>query len=85
MATSNASGSAALLVDYYNGLDFILNKTMRAAFSELIFQEINQVYLLSNSDIGLDEVSFVDGTHPTDLGMLKYAEAYEKIIREILR
>jgi len=31
MATANASGSASLLVDYYNSRDFILNKTMRSS------------------------------------------------------
>lgn len=42
------------------------------------------IYLLTDSAIGLDTESTVDGTHPNDIGMMKHAEAYEKIIREIL-
>jgi lysophospholipase L1-like esterase len=45
---------------------------------------LKNIYLLTDSLIGLDQESTVDGTHPNDIGMLKHAEAYEKIIRQIL-
>jgi hypothetical protein len=41
------------------------------------------IYLLTAIEIGFDEESTVDGTHPTDIGMMKYADAYEKVIRKI--
>ena len=42
------------------------------------------LYLLSKEELGLGIESFVDGTHPNDLGMVQYATAYEKIIRSIM-
>ena len=41
------------------------------------------IYMLSAKDIDFDMESTVDGTHPNDIGMMKYAEAYEKAIRKI--
>lgn len=41
------------------------------------------LYLLTDEAIGFDAESTVDGTHPNDIGMMQYAEAYEKIIRSI--
>jgi len=41
------------------------------------------IYLLTANEIGFDAESTVDGTHPTDIGMMKYADAYEKVIRKI--
>jgi hypothetical protein len=35
--------------------------------------------------LGLHPDSFVDHIHPNDYGMLQYAEAYAKLIREILK
>jgi lysophospholipase L1-like esterase len=46
---------------------------------------ITNIYLLTDKEIGLDLESTVDGTHPNDIGMMKYAEAYESIIRKILK
>lgn len=45
---------------------------------------IKDLYLLSNTDIGLDLESTVDYAHPNDLGMMKIARAYEKLIKNIL-
>lgn len=42
-------------------------------------------YLVGDLQIGLDGEATVDGSHPTDLGMLRYAEVYEKALRDILR
>ncbi|WP_414652555.1 SGNH/GDSL hydrolase family protein, partial [Gelidibacter sp.] len=40
-------------------------------------------YLLSKEEINQDIDSMVDGVHPNDIGMMKYADAYEKRLREI--
>lgn len=42
-------------------------------------------YLAGDVLIGLDGEATVDGSHPTDLGMLRYADLYEKSLREILK
>lgn len=59
------------------------NKILTAAFGLLNKESITGLHLLSLKEIGIDEESMVDGTHPNDLGMLRYAEAYEKKLREI--
>lgn len=44
---------------------------------------ISLLFHLEKDRIGLAEEYFVDGTHPTDGGMLNDAEAYSQKIREI--
>jgi lysophospholipase L1-like esterase len=53
-------------------------------FKELQSSGIKNIYLLTDEEIGFDINSTVDGIHPNDIGMMKYAVAYEKKIREIL-
>jgi lysophospholipase L1-like esterase len=60
------------------------NEILRQAFVQLKSEGINQVYVLPKASINLSIDDMVDGTHPTDLGMQHYAEAYEKSIRTIL-
>ena len=43
------------------------------------------LYLLTNKEIGLDINSTVDYAHPNDIGMLKIADAYQKLIAKILK
>ncbi len=61
-----------------------LNKVINKAFVSLKSEGVDNIYLLSKDEIGLGIDSFVDGTHPSDLGMLQYALAYEKCIRKII-
>lgn len=41
------------------------------------------IFLLRLEELGLDEDDFVDGTHPNDRGMMKYATAYHQKILDI--
>ncbi len=61
-----------------------VNILLRQAFAQLKGEGINGLYLLPKSQINLDPDAMVDGTHPTDLGMQQYADAYERAIRPIL-
>ncbi|ADB39967.1 SGNH/GDSL hydrolase family protein [Spirosoma linguale] len=61
-----------------------VNTLMQQAFTQLKAEGVNGVYLLPKSQINLDMDAMVDGTHPTDLGMQQYADAYEKSLRLIL-
>jgi lysophospholipase L1-like esterase len=61
-----------------------LNKIMKDAFRELISNGVKNIFLLTMEEINLDIDCTVDGVHPSDLGMLRYADAYEKKIRVIL-
>ncbi|QRR03792.1 SGNH/GDSL hydrolase family protein [Dyadobacter sandarakinus] len=60
------------------------NETLRAAFGKLKEKGITNIYLISKADFGQDIETTVDGTHPNDLGMMRYAEGYEKNLRTIL-
>jgi lysophospholipase L1-like esterase len=61
-----------------------LNKVMKQAFEELLVAGEDQLFLLTREALNLGLESYVDGTHPSDLGMMQYAVAYEKIIRDII-
>ena len=54
-------------------------------FDELKKSGIKSIYLLTDKEIGFDINSTTDGVHPNDIGMMKYAAAFEKKIRMILK
>lgn len=60
------------------------SRHVKEIFQQLKASGVRNIYLLSTADIGLDKESTVDGVHPNDIGMMKYALAYEKLIRRIL-
>ncbi|MFA4867704.1 MAG: SGNH/GDSL hydrolase family protein [Pedobacter sp.] len=60
------------------------NQTSAAAYQQLVKAGIKDIYQLSTQEIGLGTDGTVDGSHPTDLGMLRYATAYETLIKKIL-
>ncbi|MCF0059787.1 SGNH/GDSL hydrolase family protein [Dyadobacter sp. CY356] len=61
-----------------------VNVIIKEVFAQLKSEGITSVFLIPKEDFHQDIETMVDGTHPTDLGMMRYAEAYEKQIREIL-
>lgn len=60
-----------------------VNHISYQTFQDLQSKGIKNLYYLKHDDIGLDMNDSVDGLHPTDIGMLKYARAYEKLIKKI--
>ena len=61
-----------------------LNRWTSEVFLELQRNRIRNLYMLSKNKINLSNDAFVDGTHPTDLGMEQYAKAYEKELKPLL-
>lgn len=61
-----------------------VNDMNHQAFAWLKSEGVQEIYLLTREEIGLSPDAMVDGTHPTDLGMQQYAEAFETVIRVIL-
>ena len=45
---------------------------------------MDKLYHITHEEIALPQDGTVDGTHPTDYGMIAYADAYEKVLREVL-
>ena len=60
-----------------------INQLLEKEFNSLLSGGMEKIFLLEKEEIGLTEADFVDGTHPTDGGMLKYAQAYVQKILEI--
>jgi lysophospholipase L1-like esterase len=57
----------------------------RSAFDQLVAAGIKQLYYLPGEQLlGVDGEAATDGSHPNDLGMVRYADAYEKVLRDIL-
>lgn len=61
-----------------------LNRVLRETYAWLKAEGADNIYLLTKAEIKLGFEDFVDGTHPSDLGMMHYAEAYEEFVRLIL-
>ena len=60
------------------------NKVLTETFDSLTAAGIKNIFRLSKEAINQDIESTVDGTHPNDIGMMHYADAYEKEIKNIL-
>jgi lysophospholipase L1-like esterase len=60
------------------------NAAMKEVFYSLIIAGTKNIYNLSKEAIGQGIETMVDGVHPNDIGMMRYADAYEKKIRAIL-
>lgn len=61
-----------------------INTAARKAFERLKQAGVRDLYYLSHKDIGMNMEAMVDGVHATDWGMMIYAKAYEKMLRQIL-
>ncbi|MEZ4825820.1 MAG: SGNH/GDSL hydrolase family protein [Bacteroidia bacterium] len=60
------------------------NASLRMAFSQMKSEGVKNIFLLTKEELGLSMDGTVDGTHPTDLGMLEHARGYEAVLRQIL-
>ncbi|MEO9005473.1 MAG: SGNH/GDSL hydrolase family protein [Ginsengibacter sp.] len=60
------------------------SKLIARVFNELKLSGTKNIFMLTDKEIDFDINSTVDGSHPNDIGMMKYALAYEKMIRKIL-
>lgn len=62
-----------------------LNDATQCAYKKLKSYNVKELYLLKRTEIGLDGNSFVDGTHPNDYGMVKYADALQRKLDKIIK
>lgn len=59
------------------------NKALDEVFDSLTAKGFETIYLLKKKVINQNIETMVDGTHPNDMGMIRYADAYEKKLKEI--
>ena len=62
-----------------------VNMAAKRAYKELKDGGVKNLYYLTREELALTQDMTVDGTHPTDLGMLQQAVVVEKKVREILK
>jgi len=62
-----------------------MNRVQADAFYELMQLGVEGLFYLTLEEINLSQDDMVDGVHPTDLGMVHYADSYEKKLRNILK
>ena len=59
---------------------------LRQAYDSLLSAGVGNLHYLEGEPLlGDDGEAATDGSHPSDLGMVRYADAYEPILRQILK
>jgi lysophospholipase L1-like esterase len=59
---------------------------LRQAYQQMVGNGWKNIFYLSCTELlGHDEEATVDGTHPTDLGFMRMADALEPILRQALK
>lgn len=61
------------------------SEVVQQSFDKLKKRGVKNIYFLSSKAMGLDINSTVDYAHPNDIGMMKIANAYVEILKNILR
>lgn len=76
----------AFLVKSRQLRNFECRKALRKAYESLLNSGIkNLYYQIGEGQLGSDGEGTVDGVHPTDLGFMRQADAYELTIKSILQ
>ena len=58
---------------------------LRGAYDRLVAEGVKNLhYLPATNLLGNDHEGATDGSHPSDLGMMRYADAYEPVLRKIM-
>lgn len=61
-----------------------MNRVNEQTYRKLKASGVKNLYILPGSKVDMGTDGTVDGSHPTDFGMYKYALAYEKILKPII-
>ena len=82
LITEHAGAGCAEVVGRQNEFE-TFNIEQKETYDALVAEGWKNLYYLSCDELGIGEDCKVDGIHPNDLGMRRYADAYEAIITEI--
>lgn len=76
----------AFFLESRNQKNLQSSKALRAAYENLLQSGVtNLYYQITEGQLGFDGEGTVDGTHPTDLGFWRQAEAYQPLIENVLQ
>lgn len=82
----HCSGSEGVNMDTAMTSRYVaVSQLAHEVFRKMKKDGIRNIYHLSAQQIGFDRESTVDGTHPNDIGMMQYAEAYRRLIAPLLK
>jgi len=84
LLTEHAGYSDGLVNEEKAAIYESLNEMLQETYQLIENSGVEGVYYLTKDEIKLGVDDFVDGTHPNDLGMYRYAKAYEKKLKEIM-
>ncbi|MEV6106486.1 SGNH/GDSL hydrolase family protein [Streptomyces sp. NPDC051940] len=57
----------------------------REAYRSLLTSGVQRlIYLAGEDQLGSDDEATTDGSHPSDLGMVRYADAYTQVLQRVL-
>jgi lysophospholipase L1-like esterase len=85
LLTAHSNTTMPLLDTVRHSRGAMTNRVLDEVYDSLQKAGAKNIYKLPAEEIGLDMNSTVDGSHPNDAGMMAYANAYEKSIRNILQ
>lgn len=71
-------------IKYWKGEEEHANAANKTAYEKLIASGVTGLYRMSYDELGMSQDATVEGVHPSDYGMVLYADAYEKKMRMIL-
>jgi lysophospholipase L1-like esterase len=85
LLVEDRSYSNAFLVKSAQDRNLQNRQALQAAYQKLIAAGVKQLYYLPGDQLlGKDNLGTVDGSHPTDLGFMRMADAFEPLLKKIL-
>jgi lysophospholipase L1-like esterase len=85
LLVEDRSYSNAFLVKSARDRNLQNRQALQAAYQKLIAAGVKQLYYLPGDQLlGKDNLGTVDGSHPTDLGFMRMADAFEPLLKKIL-
>ena len=84
LAESNALPKPAYAKCRDDGM-FRIDLKQQEIYKNLRKKGVKGLYYISRKDFGFTEDDYIEGVHPNDLGMRKYADAYKKLLIKLLK
>ena len=75
--------SQAILQDGYNSTYTNLNLATKMAYKDLLNLDLSSIYIITKENLNLNMDCYVDGTHPNDIGMKRYATVLGDLLLDI--